>query len=164
MNETDSLIIKKVTEQDIPKLLEFIKGIAEYEKMADEVTATEDDLHQSLFSENSSVEALFGYYRGEPVCYAIYFFNFSSFTGRRGLYLEDLFVSPDMRGKGFGKKMLIHLAGIAKDNECPRFEWAVLDWNEPAIKFYKSLGAFPMEGWTVFRMTGDTIKKLAESS
>lgn len=154
--------ILPATEKDIPLILQFIKELAEYEKLANEVVATEDILRQSLFGNRRTAEVIIGYWEKTPVAFAVYFHNFSTFLGRPGLYLEDLFVKPEMRGKGIGKFMLQYLAQIAKERGCGRLEWWVLDWNEPAIRFYKSLGAIPMDEWTVFRVTGKALDKLAE--
>ena len=122
---------------------------------------TEEILRQSLFGPRPSAEVLLGYSGGAPVAFAVFFHNFSTFLGRSGLYLEDLFVIPEMRGQGFGRAMLIELARIARERKCGRFEWSVLDWNEPAIDFYKSLGAVPMDEWTIFRVTGAALDRLA---
>ena len=123
---------------------------------------TEETLRESLFGSRPSAEVLLGYYQDKPVTFAVFFHNFSTFLGRRGLYLEDLFVIPEMRGKGFGRALLVHLAQIARERNCGRFEWAVLDWNEPAIEFYKRLGAVPMSEWTIFRVTGKALDRLAD--
>ena len=122
---------------------------------------TEETLRQSLFGPRPAAEVLLGYAGDQPVGFAVFFHNFSTFLGRSGLYLEDLFVIPEMRGKGFGKAMLVELARIARGRNCGRFEWAVLDWNKPAIDFYKALGAVPMDEWTTFRVTGEALKRLA---
>ena len=153
--------IREAVEQDVPLLLSFIRELAVYEKMLDDVVATEESLRESLFSGRRVAEALIGEWEGRPVAFAVYFHNFSTFLGRPGLYLEDLYVKPEMRGKGIGKAMLAYLANLAKERRCGRFEWAVLDWNEPAIGFYRSLGAVPMDEWTVFRITGEALDKLA---
>lgn len=158
----ERLIIKKAEKKDVGTILNFIKALADYEKLSDEVVATEDSLRKTLFSEKSNAYALLGYYNEKPVCFSIYFYNYSTFKGKPGLYLEDVFVLPEMRGKGFGKQILKELAKIAKENNCGRFEWAVLNWNEPAINFYKKLGAKPMDDWTVFRLDEEGIKKLAD--
>ena len=158
----DSLKICPATEADVPLLLEFIRAIAEYEKLLDEVEATEETLRESLFGEKPVAEALIGEWEGEPAAIAVYFQNFSTFTGRAGLYLEDLFVKPDYRQRGIGKLMLKHLAKIAVDRGCPRFEWIALDWNEPAIKFYEGLGARQLTDKRYFRMSGEPLKQLAE--
>ena len=148
-----SLEIRKATETDTPVIAWFIRQLAEYERLLPETTMTEEVLHESLFGARSCAEVLLGYYQDRPVAFAVFFHNFSTFLGRRGLYLEDLFVIPEMRGRGFGRDLLVHLAKIARERNCGRFEWAVLDWNEPAIKFYKRLGAVPMNEWTIFHMT-----------
>jgi GNAT superfamily N-acetyltransferase len=155
------LSIREAVEQDVPLLLSFIRELAVYEKMLDDVVATEESLRESLYGGRRVAEALIGEWEGRPVAFAVYFHNFSTFVGRPGLYLEDLYVKPEMRGKGIGKAMLAYLANLAKERRCGRFEWAVLDWNEPAIGFYRSLGAVPMDEWTVFRITGEALDKLA---
>jgi GNAT superfamily N-acetyltransferase len=162
-NTVQELVIKKACRTDAPLILSFIRQLAEYEKMSDEVVATEELLEEVLFGNSPSAEVVLAFYGDEPAGFAIYFFNFSTFVGRLGLYLEDLFVKPELRGKGIGKALLIHLAKIAVERKCGRFEWSVLDWNEPAIKFYKSLGARPMNEWTVFRIDGEKLKNLAET-
>ena len=141
-------------------VLSFIKELAEYEKLSGEVTATEKLLKKTLFGKKSVAKVLLAYYENEPAGFAVYFFNFSTFVGKPGLYLEDVFVKPEFRGKGIGKAILIYLAGIAKKNDCGRFEWAVLDWNKSAIDFYKSIGAKPMEEWTVYRLDSEAINVL----
>lgn len=156
--------LKKVEEGDLPLLLWFIKRIADYEKLPHEVTATVETLRDSLFGKKSNVEALIGYLDGKPVAYAIYFYNFSSFLGKRGMYLEDLFVLPELRGKGLGKKMLAFLANRAVEEGCGRFEWTVLDWNKPAIDFYKSVGAVSMDEWTIFRLSGEALNNFTKTN
>jgi len=156
------LEIRKAERRDAPVLLSLIKELAEYERMSDQVATTEEMLTDNLFGKTGNIaEAVIACYNGAPVGMAIYFFNFSTFVGRRGLYLEDLFVQPALRGKGIGKALLIYLAKTAVENNCGRFEWSVLDWNKPAIDFYKSLGAKPMDEWTIFRLSGDEIKHVA---
>jgi len=145
----------------VPLILQFIRGLAEYERLAHEVVADEATLRRTLFGERRVAEVVIGYDNGKPVCFALFFHNFSTFLGRPGIYLEDLFVNPEQRGKGFGKAMLAYLAKLAVERECGRLEWSVLDWNEPAINFYKSLGAKPMDEWTIFRVTGDALAQLA---
>ncbi len=154
------LVIKKGTVDDVEIIFKFIYQLAEYEKLTDEVTTTPEELAMSLFAENTHTYTIIGFYDDKPIGFALYFFNYSTFKGRQGLYLEDLFVSPDMRGRGFGKALLLELAKIAEQNNCARFEWSVLDWNKPAIDFYKSLGAKPMDEWTTFRLTENNIKKI----
>lgn len=158
----ENFTIRIAREKDVSLILDFIKRLAEYEKLSHEVTATEDILKKSIFEKDSPVEVLLGYNGSNPVAFALFFHNFSTFIGKKGLYLEDLFVLPEERGKGFGKAMLVHLAKIAVERDCGRFEWSVLDWNEPAIKFYKNIGAVPMEDWTVYRLHGKALKNLSE--
>jgi GNAT superfamily N-acetyltransferase len=156
-----SLQIRKATEADVPVIVWFIRQLAEYERLLQEAVMTEETLRESLFGGRASAEVLLGYYQDKPVAFAVFFHNFSTFLGQRGLYLEYLFVIPEMRGKGFGRALLVHLAQIARERNCGRFEWAVLDWNEPAIEFYKRLGAVPMSEWTIFRVTGGALDRLA---
>jgi GNAT superfamily N-acetyltransferase len=160
---TDAITIRKAEEKDIPLILQFIKGIAEYEKLLHEVEATEEKLHESLFSENANTEVLLCYLNEVPAAYAVYFHNFSTFVGKKGIYLEDIFVYPEYRKMGIGKKLLKHIAQIAVERNCGRMEWAVLDWNQPAIEFYKSIGAKPLNEWTLFRLTEDALKKFANN-
>ena len=148
---------------DVPIILELIRDLATYERAPNEVTATEEQLVAVLFGEKPVAEVLLAFEGKSPVGFAVFFHNFSTWLGRPGLYLEDLFVKPEARGKGYGRALLVDLARIARDRGCGRMEWAVLDWNDPAIKFYRALGAKPMEEWTVFRLTRDGIEKLAQS-
>ena len=148
------------TENEIPIVLALIKELAEYEKLSHAVVATEKILRESLF-ERRAAEVVIGYAGDEPAGFAVYFRTFSTFLGVPGMYLEDLFVVPRFRRHGLGRKLLVHLAQIADERGYGRIEWAVLDWNELAIGFYKSLGAVPMDEWTVFRLTGDPLRKLA---
>ena len=145
----------------MPVILSFIRQLAEYERLSHEAVMTEDVVRESLFGSRPAAEVLLGYSGDRPVAFAVFFHNFSTFLGRSGLYLEDLFVIPEMRGKGFGRALLVELAKIARERKCGRLEWAVLDWNEPAIRFYKALGAVPMEEWTTFRVTGEALNRLA---
>lgn len=161
--ETNNLTIRPATIVDVPVILELIRALATYERAPNEVTATEKQLIDVLFSEKPAAEVLLAFEKETPVGFAVFFHNFSTWLGRPGLYLEDLFVRPEQRGKGYGRALLIHLAKIAHDRGCGRMEWAVLDWNEPAIEFYRKLGAKPMDEWTVFRLTGDGIATLADS-
>jgi GNAT superfamily N-acetyltransferase len=156
-----SFRIEETTRQDVPLILSFIKELAEYERLSDSVVVTEDALEEALFGKRPTASALIGYYEDAPVSFALFFHNFSTFAGRPGLYLEDLYVRPEMRGRGFGRMMLRRLAQLARARQCARMEWAVLDWNEPAIKFYQSLGARPLDDWTVFRLTGEALEELA---
>jgi len=155
--------IERATERDVPLILSLIKALAEYERMSNEVVATEAGLRETLFGAHPSAEVVIGYAGSEPAGFALFFHNYSTFLGRPGLYLEDLFVVPRFRGSGLGRALLTHLATLAVERGCGRFEWAVLDWNEPAIGFYKKLGARPMDEWTIFRVTGDALHRLAES-
>lgn len=153
--------LEPATERDIPLILRLITGLAEYEKLAHEVRATEDTLRASLFGERRDAEVVIARAASEPVGFALFFHNYSTFLGQRGLYLEDLFVMPEWRGRGAGRALLTYLARLAIERNCGRLEWAVLDWNEPAIRFYKSLGARPLEEWTVNRLTGESLQQLA---
>lgn len=153
--------IRPAKEDDAPLILSLIKGLAEYEKLSHEVVATEELLRETLFGARRVAEVILGQFGGEPVGFALFFHNFSTFLGRPGIYLEDLFVKPEMRGKGIGRVMLAYVAHLAKERQCGRFEWAVLDWNEPALKFYKSISAVPMDEWTVHRVTGEALDRLA---
>ena len=147
---------------DCSKILDFIKGLAEYEKMSDEVVATEELLQEWIF-EKKKAEVIFALEDGIEVGFALFFHNFSTFLGRAGIYLEDLFVLPEHRGKGYGKGLLKQLAKITVERGCGRLEWSCLNWNKPSIDFYISLGAVPMEEWSVYRLTGATLEKLADN-
>jgi GNAT superfamily N-acetyltransferase len=153
--------IRPATAEDVPLILEFIRDLAAYEKLLDQVTVTEASLRDTLFGATPRAEVLLGFEDEVPVAFALFFHNYSTFLGKPGLYLEDLFVKPHARGKGYGKALIKHLAALAKQRQCGRFEWWVLDWNEPSIQFYKSLGAVPMDEWTVFRVTGEALDRLA---
>ena len=148
-------------EKDVALILEFIRGLAKYENMLDEVSATEDLLREWIF-EKKKAEVIFALEGDTEVGFALFFHNFSTFLGRAGIYLEDLFVKPQYRGKGYGKGLLKKLAQIAKERGCGRLEWCCLDWNKPSIDFYLSLGAQPMSDWTVYRLAGNTLTELAE--
>jgi GNAT superfamily N-acetyltransferase len=150
------------TERDTPTILSLIKGLAEYERLGDEVEATEDDIRESLFGDWPGAEVVLAYVGSELAGFALFFHNFSTFLGRRGLYLEDLFVLPAYRGRGVGRRLLAHLARVALERKCGRMEWWVLDWNESAIRFYQSIGARPMDDWTVYRLDGDALARLAD--
>ncbi len=163
MNSQSNFEIRPARVEDVPVILGLIRELATYERAPDEVTATEEQLVDVLFGEKPVPEVLLAFEGRSPVGFAVFFHNFSTWLGRPGLYLEDLFVKPDKRGKGYGRALLVDLAKVARDRGCGRMEWAVLDWNEAAIKFYRSLGAKPMEEWTVFRLTRDGIAKLAQS-
>lgn len=154
--------LRHAEESDVPKILALIKGIAAYEKLSHEVVATEELLRENLFGEKRFAEVVLGYEGETVVGFALFFHNFSTFTGRPGLYLEDLFVFDQYRGKGYGKALLLYLATLAKERACSRFEWVVLDWNTPAIEFYNSLGAKQMKEWIITRVAGEDIDRLAE--
>ena len=154
-------IIELAAIEDVPLILSFITELAEYEKLLHEVVVTEDILRKNLFGENPVAKALLAYYKGAPAGFALYFYNFSTFLGRPGIYLEDLFVKPAYRGRGIGKALLVYLAKHARDNDCGRFEWAVLDWNQPAIDFYVNLGVILKKEWIVNQLTGETLTNLA---
>ena len=156
-----SLVIRPATHSDLSLVLSFIQGLAEYEKLSHLVTATEGTLQDSLFGPLPGAEVLLAFESTSPVGFAVYFHNFSTFLGVKGLWLEDIFVKPAYRGRGYGKALLLHVARIARERRCGRFEWAVLDWNAPSIEFYKSLGAVPLDDWTIFRVTGPALEKLA---
>jgi GNAT superfamily N-acetyltransferase len=155
--------IRNGTERDIPLILQMIKGLAEYEKLSDQVVATEDGLRESLFGAHPAAEVVIGYAGDEPAGFALFFHNYSTFLGQRGLYLEDLFVIPEWRGKGLGRQLLAHLARIAVERGCGRMEWSVLDWNDQAMRVYRGIGATPLDDWTICRITGDALHRLAGS-
>ena len=157
-----SVRVEAARPEDVRLLLHLINALAEYERLSDQVVATEARLHDTLFGERPSAEAVIAYLGAEPAGFALWFYNYSTFLGRSGLYLEDLFVKPEHRGRGVGKALLRHLARVAVAKGCGRMEWSVLDWNEPAIHFYRSLGAQAMDEWTVYRLTGDAIAQLAK--
>ena len=158
-----NLEIRPASAEDSTLILRLIMDLAIYEKAGDAVIATVSDIEQTLFGEGSTTRALICELNGQAVGFAVYFFNYSTWLGKRGLYLEDLFVSPEHRGLGAGKALLVQLAKIAVSNQCGRLEWSVLDWNEPAIKFYQSLGAEPQNEWVPYRLTGQALTELAES-
>lgn len=146
---------------DVPTILRFVRELAAYEREPDAVAATEPMLADALFGPTPAAEAVIAEVDGAPVGFALFFHNFSTWTGKRGLYLEDLYVTPEARGGGVGRALLAYLAGVALDRGCARFEWAVLDWNAPAIGFYRAIGAIGMEEWTVQRLSGDALVRLA---
>ena len=154
-------MIRPATPADVPTVLQLIRDLAAYERDPDAVKATEATLHDALFGSPPAAEAVLAEIDGRAVGVALFFFNFSTWTGKRGLYLEDLFVGEAARGAGVGKALLRHLAQVAIDRDCARFEWAVLDWNAPAIGFYKSIGAVAMDGWTIMRVEGEALRALA---
>lgn len=153
--------IRSANAQDVPLILAFIRDLAEYERLSHEVVATEEKLHRTLFGERRFAESIIASLDGEPVGFALFFHNYSTFLGQPGIYLEDLYVRPAARGRGVGEKLLAHLARLAIDRGCGRLEWWVLDWNEPALAFYRKLGAVPMDEWTVQRVTGSALEALA---
>ena len=156
-----SLQIRAATIEDVPEILRLIRGLAEYEKLEHEVVATEERLRRSLFGERPAAEAVLGWLEGRAVGFAVFFHNYSTFRACPGLYLEDLFVEPAHRGGGHGKALLLHVARLAAQRGCERMEWSVLDWNTPAIEFYKSLGAQLMDDWRICRLTGAALEKAA---
>jgi GNAT superfamily N-acetyltransferase len=154
--------IRSATPEDIPLVLAFVRELAEYERLSHIVSATEARLRESLFGEHRGAEVLLGMAGDTPAGFAVYFHNFSTFLGVKGLWLEDLYVRPEMRRRGYGRALLLHVARIARNRGCGRFEWAALDWNETAIRFYKSLGAVALDDWTIFRVTGPALEKVAD--
>ena len=156
------MALRRATRADVPEILRLIRALAEYEKLASDVVASEAGLAETLFGARPAAEVLLAEVDGRAVGLALFFQNYSTFLGKPGIYLEDLFVEPAFRGRGLGKQLLQAIARLAVERGCGRFEWAVLDWNEPAIGFYKSLGAKPMADWTVMRLTGEALKKLAQ--
>ncbi|HVW07726.1 MAG TPA: GNAT family N-acetyltransferase [Bryobacteraceae bacterium] len=159
--KTETRIVE-ATAADVLLILELIRGLAEYEKLSNQVTATEEKLRETLFGPHPAAEVLLGYIGGECAGFALFFQNYSTFLAKPGIFLEDLFVRPEFRGRGVGRSLLLRVGQIAKERNCGRFEWEVLDWNAPAIGFYKSLGAVPMEEWTKYRITGDTLEKFGD--
>ncbi len=155
------LTFRNAEREDTPLILYFIKKLADYEKMADEVVADVDTLEDWIF-DRQKAEVIFALEEGKEIGFALFFHNFSTFLGKAGIYLEDLYIEPEYRGKGYGKALLKKLAAIAVCRGCGRLEWWCLDWNKPSIDFYLSLGAQPMSEWTTYRLTGDTLKDLAE--
>lgn len=158
----EQLEIRKASKEDVPLILKMIKDLAEYEKLLHEVTATQEILMETLFGDTPRAEVVLGYFNEKPVAFALYFYNFSTFLGKPGIYLEDLYVVPSARGKGFGKNMLAYLAKLAVAKDCGRLEWWVLDWNKSAIGFYESIGAKAMDEWTVYRVSGGELRKLSD--
>ena len=156
-----NLVLRFATPEDVATILRFVRELAEFEREADKVVATEALLHEAMFGERPVAEAVMAERDGEPLGMALFFHNFSTWTGWRGLYLEDLYVTPAARGSGVGKALLSHLAEIAVDRGCSRFEWAVLNWNQKAIDFYKAMGAEPMDEWIVNRVSGEALARLA---
>ena len=158
---TAQLRIVSATKLDVPLILEFIRELADYEKMLDRVEATEERLRETLFGARPAASCVLAYLDDRPVAFALFYYTYSTFAGLPGLYLEDLFVKPDARGQGFGRALLRHLAQLAKEKGCWRIEWAVLHWNKSAIGFYESLGAVPMDEWAVYRLSNEALERLA---
>lgn len=152
--------IRPATAADVPVILSFIKKLADYERLSNEAVATEELLRDSLFGARRHAEVAIGYFESRPVGFVLFFHNYSTFLGRPGMYIEDLFVDEAFRRRGFGGALLRHVARLAGERSCGRLEWSVLDWNEPAIRFYRKLGAVPMSDWTIFRVTGDALARL----
>lgn len=161
MTTNDEFHIRPAAPEDVPVILGFIKGLAEFEHLSGEVTATEEGLRASLFEANPAAEVALGFAGDEPAGFAVFFHNYSTFLGQRGMYLEDIFVMPEHRSKGLGRLLLAHVAGVAVERGCGRFEWSVLDWNVDAARFYKELGAEALDDWRTFRMDGDALRRLA---
>lgn len=156
-----SFQIRAAIKDDVPVILSFIKKLADYERLSHEVVATEAGLRETLFGRRRTAEVALGYFKREPVGFVLFFHNYSTFLGQPGIYIEDLFVDEAFRRRGFGRALLTFVARLAKERRCGRLEWSVLDWNEPAINFYKKLGATPMSEWTIHRVTGESLLKLA---
>ena len=164
MEQSSNFEIKTAEEKNVGIIFIFIKELAEYERLSHTVVATENSLRQWLFGEHPMAEVILAYTHGKPVGFALFFHNFSTFEGKPGIYLEDLYVRPEYRGKGLGQQLLRYLAKLAKERDCGRFEWTVLDWNESAIQFYRKLGADLLKDWRICRVTGDSLEKLAVDS
>ena len=164
MSVTSNLMIRTGTEEDAPVIFSLIKELAEYEHLSHEVVASVDDIRETLFGERPFAETLIGEYQGLPISFALFFYNFSTFLGKPGIYLEDLYVQPEQRGKGFGSEMLAHIATLAKERNCGRFEWSVLNWNTPAIRTYEKLDAIPMKEWILYRLSGEALDRLADKN
>jgi GNAT superfamily N-acetyltransferase len=159
----DSIRLVSAREEDVPVILALIKGLAEYERLTHEVVASESDLRESLFGARRVAEVVLAVAGDTPIGFALFFHNFSTFLGRPGIYLEDLFVVSEWRGRGVGRRLLTHLAQLAAERRCGRIEWAVLDWNAPAVSFYRRLGAHVMDDWRICRLTGEALDRLAAS-
>ena len=158
-----SITLRAARPADVPLIQRFIQGLAEYEKLSHACVATEAALAETLFGPRPYAEIIVAFWNDSPAGFALFFHNYSTFLAKPGIYLEDLFVDPEFRGKGLGKALLQHLARIAVERDCGRIEWSVLDWNEPSIQIYKSLGAVPMDEWTIYRLTGGALAQLARS-
>lgn len=153
--------IRPATVEDVSLILSFIKELADFERLSHEVVATEETLRESLFGEWRAAEVVIGQQGDDPAGFALFFHSFSTFLGRPGIYLEDLYVKPEFRGMGIGRAILVYLARLAKERKCGRLEWSVLNWNEPAIRLYRGIGAVPMDDWTVYRVSGEALEELA---
>ena len=162
MTTASNFMIRPAAESDAATIFSLINELADYERLTHEVVATEDDIRRSLFGERPFAEALIGEYEKTPISFALFFYNFSTFIGKPGIYLEDLYVKPEYRSKGFGRMMLVHIARLALKRNCGRFEWSVLHWNTPAIATYDKLNAKPMKEWILYRLTGQALVELAE--
>jgi len=161
-SDSRDLKIRRAEEGDVPVLLQFIKKLALYERLSHLVTATEEILRRNLFGEKSVAEAILAEYQGAAAGFAVYFYNFSTFEGKPGIFIEDIYVDESHRGEGLGLAMFMHIARLAKGQGCGRLEWSVLDWNESAIRFYENLGAVPLSDWTTYRLTGQALRKITE--
>jgi GNAT superfamily N-acetyltransferase len=161
---TEAITIRPATEHDVPLIKGFIRDLAVYERLEHEMVATDEDLRKTLFGERRYAEVVFACVDGDPVGFALFFHNYSTFLGKPGIYLEDLFVRPEARGRGIGKRLLAWLAQATVERDCGRLEWSVLDWNEPSIAFYRNLGAVLKDEWQIFRLTGDALNALADTS
>jgi GNAT superfamily N-acetyltransferase len=164
VSTTSGFKIRPAREEDVAVILFLMKELAEYEHLSHEVVATENDLRNTLFGERQFAETLIGEYEGAPVSFALFFHNYSTFMGKPGIYLEDLYVRPGYRGRGFGSRMLTYIAALANERNCGRFEWSVLNWNTPAIRAYEKLGARPMKDWILYRLNGSALDRLAEEN
>lgn len=161
---SNTLTLRSATADDVPLILTLIRDLARYEKLEHQVVATEELLKQTLFGERPAAEVIIAEEDGKAAGFALFFHNYSTFLGKRGIYLEDLFVKPEARGRGYGKALLARLAAIARERDCGRVEWAVLDWNASAIAFYESLGAKMLNDWRIFRLIGEPLESLAEKA
>lgn len=162
MTALTNFVIRPAAVNDVATIFSLIKELAEYERLSHEVMATEDDIRRSLFGERPFAEALVGEFEKKPIGFALFFYNFSTFVGKPGIYLEDLYVRPEFRSRGFGRRMLVYIARLALERNCGRFEWSVLDWNTPAIRTYDKLKAQPMRDWILYRLTGTALAELAK--
>ncbi len=163
MTTSKEFYIRPAEPDDAPLILKFIQGLADFEGLSQGVAATEDSLRESLFGQNPAAEVALGFAGEHPAGFAVFYHNYSTFLGQRGMYLEDIFVMPEYRRNGLGKMLLTHVAGIAVERGCGRFEWAVLDWNQNAARFYHQLGAVALNDWHIFRMDGEALRKLADN-